>query len=192
MIKLSILICTIEKRRALFELLKSKLDRQKTDEVEILHYLDNKEISVGRKRQLLLEEAKGDYVVFVDDDDDVSEDYVSEILKAIDTQPDCVGMLIDCDMEGIKRSAIASLKYKDWGENQDGFKYVRSPYHKTPLKRWIALKAGFTDTRFGEDYVYSMKLVKSGLLQTETMVTKPIYFYRYAYENPNTKYGITK
>jgi hypothetical protein len=190
MIKLSILIATIESRVKLFAELALKLDRQKTPQVEILFEVDNKQISIGRKRQILLERAKGDYIVFVDDDDDVSTDYIDEILQAIKAEPDCVGMLIDCDMQGVKRNAIASLKYKDWGENKDGFKYIRSPYHKTPVKRWIALKAGFADKRFGEDYDYSMKLIKSGLLKTEVMVTKPIYFYRYTYENPNTKYGI--
>lgn len=190
MIKLSILIATIESRAGLFAELALKLDRQKTPQVEILFECDNKQMSIGRKRQILLERAKGDYVVFVDDDDDVSTDYVEEILTAAQTEPDCIGMLIDCDMEGIKRNAIASIKYKDWGENKDGFKYVRSPYHKTPIKRWIALKAGFPDKRFGEDYDYSMKLVNSGLLKTEAMVTKPIYYYRYKWENPETKYGI--
>lgn len=190
MIKLSILIATIESRAGLFAELALKLDRQKTPQVEILFECDNKQMSIGRKRQILLERAKGDYVVFVDDDDDVSIDYVDEILTAIKSDPDCVGMLIDCDMEGIKRNAIASLKYADWGDNKDGFKYVRSPYHKTPIKRWIALKAGFPDMRFGEDYEYSCRLHRSGLLKKEVMVTKPIYFYRYKWENPNTKYGI--
>jgi len=190
MIKLSILIATIESRAALFAELYLKIDRQKTQEVEILSEIDNKQISIGRKRQILLERAKGDYVVFIDDDDDVSMDYIDQILQAIKTEPDCVGMLIDCDMQGVKRNAIASLKYKNWGENKDGFKYVRSPYHKTPIKRWIALKAGFPDKRFGEDYEYSMRLINSGLLKTEVMVKSPIYFYRYKYENPKTKYGI--
>jgi|688.fasta_scaffold18176_5 glycosyltransferase involved in cell wall biosynthesis len=190
MIKLSILIATIESRAALFAELYLKIDRQKTQEVEILSEIDNKQISIGRKRQILLERAKGDYVVFIDDDDDVSMDYIDQILQAIKTEPDCVGMLIDCDMQGVKRNAIASLKYNNWGENKDGFKYVRSPYHKTPVKRWIALKAGFPDKRFGEDYEYSMRLINSGLLKTEVMVKSPIYFYRYKYENPKTKYGI--
>jgi len=190
MIKLSILIATIESRAALFAELYLKIDRQKTQEVEILSEIDNKQISIGRKRQILLERAKGDYVVFIDDDDDVSMDYIDQILQAIKTEPDCVGMLIDCDMQGVKQNAIASLKYKNWGENKDGFKYIRSPYHKTPVKRWIALKAGFPDRRFGEDYEYSMRLINSGLLKTEVMVKNSIYFYRYKYENPKTKYGI--
>jgi hypothetical protein len=190
MIKLSILIATIESRAALFAELYLKIDRQKTQEVEILSEIDNKQISIGRKRQILLERAKGDYVVFIDDDDDVSMDYIDQILQAIKTEPDCVGMLIDCDMQGVKQNAIASLRYKNWGENKDGFKYIRSPYHKTPVKRWIALKAGFPDKRFGEDYEYSMRLINSGLLKTEVMVKSPIYFYRYKYENPKTKYGI--
>lgn len=192
--KLSILICTIKGREDKFQTLLSSIKRQLLidhyNEVELLTKIDNKEISVGAKRQFLLNCAKGDYVVFIDDDDAIADDYIESILKAIEPNPDCIGFKIECNMEGKKEKAIASMIYNDWCENIDGFRYARTIYHKTPVKREIALQIGFRDMRFGEDYEYSKRLKRSGLLKTEVFIDKYLYFYNYKYENPNTKYGI--
>ena len=44
---------------------------------------DNKKRSVGEKRQDLLNLAKGQYLVFIDDDDRISDDYISSIIQAM-------------------------------------------------------------------------------------------------------------
>jgi hypothetical protein len=192
--KLSILICTIKGRenqfQALLGTIKKQLLIEHMQEVELLTKIDNKEISVGAKREALLNCAKGDYVVFIDDDDSVADDYIEQILKAIQHNPDCIGFKIECNMEGIKHKAIASNIYDDWCENVDGFKYCRTIYHKTPVRREIALQIGFKDMRFGEDYDYSKRLKASGLLKKEYFIDKYLYFYNYKFENPKTKYGI--
>lgn len=191
--KLSILIPTIVERSLLFQQIWSKIKEQVLfgqweGYVEVLSHQDNKEISIGAKRQSLLEKAKGEYVVFVDDDDDVPTYYVEEIMKAISEQPDTVGFQIKCSgTPGI--TANASNRYKDWGDYFDGFDYVRTPYQKTPIKKSIALKIGYKDMRFGEDYDYSKRLKESGLISTECYIPKVMYFYRFKYENPKTKYG---
>src|SRR5262252_6316020 len=51
--------------------------------VEILCFLDNRARTVGEKRQALLDMAGGEYIAFVDDDDDVAEDYVDRLLECI-------------------------------------------------------------------------------------------------------------
>ncbi len=200
--KLNILICTVNGREEQFNLLKHHLQTQinelgKQNEVKILSKKDNKEISVGSKRQLLLLEGTADYIVFIDDDDMVPYFYVEKILEAINDdvtfnnikEPDCIGFRIDCKGTTGK-TASASLKWDDWAENQGGFDYVRSIYHKNPVKREIALQIGFKDMRFGEDYDYSKRLKESGLLKKEVFIDEVMYEYRYKYENPKIKYGI--
>lgn len=222
---LSILVCTIssrtEKLEKLIDVLSPEESRDMsilandTDEgdryfiwkywhnnYEILVYSDNKEISVGLKRQRLLESATCNYIVFVDDDDTVKSDYIKKILQTIWKSPvdnhkynnlkilDSIGFKIECDMEGKKELAIASNKYSDWCENKDGFRYCRTPYHKTPIKREIALQIGYKDMRFGEDYDYSKRLKESGLIKNEVFIDEVMYYYNYKYENPKTKYGI--
>lgn len=185
---LSVLMCTIETRRVEFGLLYNHIKAQKTPQVEILFKRDNKEISIGAKRQQLLEQAKGKYVCFVDDDDWVPDYYIKEILKAAKKNPDCIGFKIGCSINGIPKTAISSLKYKAWLNGVDGFDYVRSIYHKTPVKRTIALKAGFPNMRFSEDAAYSKALLP--YLKTETFINKTMYFYIYKTEPQNqSRYG---
>jgi glycosyltransferase involved in cell wall biosynthesis len=194
--KLSILIPTVtgreEKMQRLRDIVIPQLENAPFENgfptVEILIAKDNKEISIGRKRQKLLEQAKGEYIVFIDDDDTVSSDYVSSILKNLGA--DAIGFLIDCYSDGVYTGrAKASRIYPNWAENVDGFKYVRTIYHKTPHLRSLALQTGFKDIRFGEDYEYCMRL--SPLIKTENFIDKILYFYQYSSaEDHNKKYGI--
>lgn len=190
-IKLSILICTIPERQPMFkELLNELTDQSKKCNTMVQICWDDSpkgSMTIGAKRNLLLNESLGDYVCFVDDDDKVAPDYIESILKAIEKAPDCVGFKIKCYIDGKEYDAASSMKY-DWADNIDGFRYVRSIYHKTPVKRELALKAGFPDKSFSEDYEYSMRL--KPLLKSEIFIDKFLYIYRYTYENPNTKYGI--
>jgi glycosyltransferase involved in cell wall biosynthesis len=189
MIKLSILIPTVKGRESKLQELLYTLDKQQTNEVQIIIEKDNKEISIGAKRQKLLEKAEGEYVAFVDDDDLVSENYVSEILKAIESKPDAIGFKIECTFNGSGRCmAAASSRYREWGEHQGGFRYVRSIYHKTPVRRELALQIGFEDLRFGEDYVYSKKI--NPLIKSEVFIDKVMYYYQYQEEEHGKKYGI--
>ncbi len=202
--KLSILIRTIVGREDKFERLSHKLHTQRAltknfnwqyTEVEILHEKDNKQTSVGAKAQRLIERATGDFVCFVDDDDDVPDYYIAELLNAIDNNPDidCIGFKIECygiAPNGEVELASASNRWDRWAENVGGFRYVRTIYHKTPVRREHALAIGYKDLRFAEDHDYSKRLKESGLLKKEVFIDKVMYFYNYKYEAPKTKYNL--
>lgn len=189
---LSILIATVVGREESFNALAEKLSTQYNGlEVEMITEKDNKEISIGAKRQKLLEQAKGKYIVFIDDDDTVSDDYIDSILHAAKNGSDAIGFKIDCTHNGkFNGRAKASSKYKRWGDNINGFRYVRSIYHKTPVLKELAIKAGgFKDIRFGEDHDYSMRV--NPLVKTETFIDKVLYYYQYKDEGShNERYGI--
>ena len=93
--KLSILILTVVGRESMLNELLNVINSQKKDDIEILIENDNGKMKLGRKRNNLIDRAIGDYIVFVDDDDMVPDYYVSEILKGIESQPDC------CSLEGV-------------------------------------------------------------------------------------------
>ena len=59
--KFSILVCSVEKRKHFLDRLKSILEPQLTDEVELLVDLDSGQKTIGQKRNDLLEKAQGDY-----------------------------------------------------------------------------------------------------------------------------------
>lgn len=187
---LSILLPTVVTRAGRFAKLYAHILAQARGKpVEVIVACDNKEISIGKKRQNLLEQATGEYVVYIDDDDWVADDYVERILAALSTKPDCVGFLIHCTSNGKNPVlARASLRYNKWGENEDGYAHTRSPYQKTPVRRSIALKVGFPDLRYAEDREFSKGLLKH--LKLEVFIDEVLYHYRYEYEPFAKKYGI--
>ena len=180
---LSILICTLEDRKQYLENLMKNLSAQIEgieDKVEILVEEDDGTLSIGAKRNKLLDRAAGKYIAFVDDDDALASDYVSKILEAVKSNPDVVGMhLLHFNDGALAGFTYHSLKYDSWSENRDtatGFmRYYRNPNHLNPVKRQHALKTKFPEISMGEDKEYSKNLLK--LLKSEEYITEPIYYY---------------
>jgi glycosyltransferase involved in cell wall biosynthesis len=178
---LSILIPTLASRESLCERLVTSLFAQiplsSAPEVEILYQRDNGEISIGVKRQEMLEKAQGEYVCFIDDDDRIDPGYIAKILGALERKPDCVCFKVLCEFQGGDKSAVISTKYTGWYDNVDGFDYVRCPNHLAVIKREHALKIGFNDMVRGEDADFSMRLRDAGLLKKEVFINEYLYIY---------------
>lgn len=143
--------------------------------VEVL-WDDSMDYNVGVKRNKLLQRASGDYVVFIDDDDTVSRDYVSKILAATKTSPDCIGIsgTITTNGQNMRRWHI-SKDYGSWYTK--GKVYYRTPNHISPVKRSLALQAMFPETSYGEDAEYSRRILP--LLKTEVKITGNLYHYKF-------------
>jgi glycosyltransferase involved in cell wall biosynthesis len=176
--RLNILICHIPQRDTVFAVLHEKLLKQIGDQtVEVLINSDVN-MSIGQKRNELLFSATGDYVAFIDDDDDVSDDYIACILKAAKTNPDCVGI------EGLLVSNIGTFLFKHSRQFQGWYNgvdcFYRTPNHLNPVRRQIAQEIGFPDMNNGEDQIYSDRLARA--LKTEVYINHPIYFYRKEYD----------
>lgn len=173
-ITLSILVCSIPERAQLVNNLKRILSYQSPKQVEMLICMDNKENTIGKKRNDLLASARGEYVCYLDDDDMISPYYVSSILTATESKPDCVGIkgiIVSNQVE--PRIFIHSNEYKEWFEKNKI--YYRCPNHLNPVRREIALKVGFPNVNSGEDRAYSYGIKQ--YLETETMIDEPIYYY---------------
>lgn len=176
-LKLSILIATMPVRKWKFNRLLNILDSQMPMNgcVEIL-WDDSMDYNIGVKRNKLLDRACGDYIVYCDDDDLVSSDYVRKILQAMEGSPDCIGIsgIITTNGKNEKQWHI-SKEYGTWYE-KDG-KYLRTPNHISPVKREIAQKIRFPEISYGEDAVYSRNIHPH--LHTENLVEGNIYHYKY-------------
>lgn len=183
MMTLSILICTLPERKEMFDAIKKKLSNQIFDlgvfskDVEICS-INNTDMSTGTKRNELLKMSRGKFIVFVDDDDDVSDNYIEKIFFTILKHPyvDCIGIegIITTDGEQEKEWLI-SIECKDWYEEND--KYFRTPNHISPILREHALKAKFPDITFGEDREYSKRVLP--FLKNEAMIKGCLYHYKY-------------
>lgn len=177
--KLSILICTTraraEKIKPLFVTLEKQIFRRES-EVEVI--IDANETDcVGKKRNNLLKLAKGKMVVFIDSDDMISPNYVTKILTCIDCcDPDCIGINGTITTNGVnERKWFISKAYSGWYE-QAGI-YYRTPNHISPIRRELALAAGFPEISFAEDAEFSRRIYF--LLKTEVLITEPMYYYNY-------------
>jgi len=183
MVKLAILICSLESRKDQFLELLNDLTNQveDIDDVRIIFEVDNGEMPIGKKRNLLLERAESEYVCFVDDDDQVSNKYVKKILAAIESKPDCVGIKLNYFENGLYRGvAHHSIKYDSWRtiplEGRIVF-FERSPNHLNPIKTELAKLVRFPEIDHGEDLVWSTEIQQ--YLKEEIEIDKPIYNYKY-------------
>jgi glycosyltransferase involved in cell wall biosynthesis len=184
---LSILVPSTFDRKEMLDGLLADLGSQiyicgANDRVEILTEVDNGEMSTGAKRNLLLQRAKGEYVAFVDSDDEVSEWYVLEILKAVINRPDAVGLNGTMTTNGSNEQKwfiSKDLPYRTCRDAEGVEYFERYNNHLSPVRRIIALQIGFPDQYTFEDFHYAQRLRESKLIQTEVVIAKPLYHYRF-------------
>lgn len=180
---LSILIPTSHARAELFARLHHRLsDQIRThaleDQVEIVSLLDGGERSTGAKRNVLVERARGDFVVSVDDDDDVSRSYVRLIVDALKARPGihCIGIKGLRFFRGEQpRVFIYSTQFKEY-RTENGV-YLRPPHHLNPIRREIALRYKFEDISYSEDADLAMRMCRDRVLQRESFIDEIIYYY---------------
>jgi hypothetical protein len=126
-IKLSILISSIPSRLVMMNNLYNRLLKEVGDlPIEVLCFIDNKKRSVGKKRESLVQLAKGEYLSFIDDDEDFFDGYATKIFEAIQYQTDVItfkqkvslngeSFLVDFSLENPNEQTktIAVGKYSD-------------------------------------------------------------------------------
>jgi glycosyltransferase involved in cell wall biosynthesis len=180
---LSILTPTIEERQSQFQILKNKIETQIqsssfADQVEHLWFLDDREYSIGLKRNHLLDQATGKFVVFVDDDDDVSDNYVELICNAIMKNPDidCIGFKGKISFAGSQQHLfVHSAQYRSYAKKR-GI-YYRPILHINPIKREIACLYKFEDINYSEDIDWAKRMWDDGILKKEYFINEALYFY---------------
>lgn len=178
----SILICTIEEREESFDNLCNKLKKQINDlglcdEIEILSCKDKRgEHTVGSKRNKLMQASSGYYTQFLDDDDDIHENFVQMIYEKLQKNPDCVSLKgIITTNGGYAKTFVHSVAYDSYFEHNNV--YYRPPNHLNPIKRSIAIQFAFPEKNVGEDTDWAMAIAQAKLIQTEEVIDTPYYFY---------------
>lgn len=151
--------------------------------VEIVSDIDNKEVSTGEKRNRLLNRSIGDYVVFIDDDDDIENYYIEQLLIATKSNADCFAINGIMTTDGAKEIKWRISKdYQNITIKENGKDlYLRKTNHIAPVKREIALKIGFPNKSNAEDKAYSDGINK--YLNSEHIIKMPLYHYKYSTKN---------
>jgi glycosyltransferase involved in cell wall biosynthesis len=196
MIKLSILISTIPRRvNNFFPSLVNKLMAQIGDrqDIEIVGFFDNKKRSVGHKRNELLKLAQGEYLVFIDDDDDITDDYISSIMYALSANPEADCVVFDCittingdtnnqtyskystayEYGQVPATSVNPLNPAWTIQNQ----WRGKPAHTMVYKASIAKGHIYVDKNYGEDVDWVVRACKD--IKNEIRIDKVLYLYNF-------------
>jgi len=195
---LTILIPTVVGREAEVDRLIGNIDLQCSilfvhNEVEVIQLKDNKEITIGEKRERLYKMANGLFSWQIDDDDAIAPDAIETILSVIigNTHIPCITFRENCMMNGEYKSSNHSIKYDRWADNFDGYDYTRCPFYKDVIRTDIAQSIPFEYIRYNEDEKFSMAI--KPLLTDEAHIDKEIYFYIYEPKDTHEeRYGLSK
>jgi glycosyltransferase involved in cell wall biosynthesis len=186
MYKLTIAICTLPVRINSFASLITELNNQirlngLQNQVQIVSLMDCKDITVGDKRNYLKSLAKGQYLVYIDDDDRISGDYVISLIQAMITNPDVITFRGEYKENGRITDFIINCGVS----NQDTpTHHYRLPNHICAVKRDIYLNCHFTSKNYGEDSDYADQINQH--IKTECHIPKKLYFYDFALQTSQT------
>lgn len=185
---LTVLVPSVSTRRATFgpamaDMLFGQHERLSPEDqrrVEILIVTDTGRsggMIVGDKRNSMVRMARGQYVVFVDDDDRVAEDYLATLLAATASNSDCITFNAMVSLNGgTPKLCRYSLEYKKDSNAPDH--YQRLPNHITAVRRVLMLACPFPSKQFGEDADYAQRLLPT--LKTQYRIDRVLYHYDYS------------
>jgi hypothetical protein len=195
---LSILIPTIVDRRSQYAKLRNEINRQRMefnlmDLVHVDFLEDNRQMTIGEKRERLYADAKGKYSVQWDDDDGILMNGLELIVEALEYNPDCLTYQEYVNIDGVEYLSNHSLAYNDWeGDGQsefaDGFHFHRTPFMKSVIRTDIAKAVPIQHIRFGEDHQFARDLKSH--LTNEIHLDHEVYRYIHVSSNFNERYGV--
>jgi glycosyltransferase involved in cell wall biosynthesis len=178
--KLSVLIPSIPSRISKAMKLYNRIAKQcEGMDVEILIFIDNKKRSIGYKRDALVQIARGRYCAFVDDDDDVSDNYISCIIDKIDEADyDVISINTLAIIEGKKCKILADVSHENEELQMVKDRYKpckRKPFHTSVWKTEIAQSERFKDVGYGEDWDWVSRLLPK--IKTSCSINQFLYRY---------------
>ena len=175
---LTIIILSLPNRLEQLQGLITELKRQSANKsVQIVYVGDNKTMTVGKKRNLALTMADGNYVCFIDDDDWVSEDYVSSIVEAIEGNPDVITFHVQKYKNGVKGKQ--QRYYKDASRPYlapDRTHYKLAPNHLCAWKKEV-IKESFPNKSLCEDHEWAEMMTRH--VNNIHQIDKVLYHYYY-------------
>ncbi|MFM9331509.1 glycosyltransferase family 2 protein [Paenibacillus mesotrionivorans] len=179
-IALSVLIPSLPERAEALNRVMHELQQQIGDKpVELLVATENRKRTIGAKRNLLIEQAQGRFITFVDDDDQLKPHYVDTLLRYIEENPaaDCFVFDVAVFLEGVYAKLC---KYGiEYNYGSDGEYYYRKPNHLMCHARRLAARHRFADSSYGEDDEWAYRIA----MDIRQQVRIPETLYEYVWVN---------
>jgi hypothetical protein len=187
---LSILIPTIPERVEMFTRVFNEVHRQiqychtvhpSLGSVEVLvddskKFLDGG-LSIGKKREALVQRASGKYLCFLDDDDWISPDYIETLVRMCNEDKDVCTFNSFSTLDNYWMVVCMSLFAEGNQQAKPGFVY-RKPWHICPVRSYYAkINPIFPDSNYGEDWGWFEQVVK--LCRTESTTSQILHQYHH-------------
>jgi len=183
--KLSILIPTLTERSSVAESLFVKLEQRIGNlPVELLMLRDNRWQNIGGKRNQLLRAATGEYITFLDDDDELLEGYFELVLPAIDEGADVICYDQDAIVDGLRGKVVTYL-----GNAIEAFKPSgitrRPPWHWCAWRRELACAYAVPQIGCYEDTLWLRHLWAEA--KSQTHIDAVLHRYNYSSDKTTTQ-----
>lgn len=186
---ISILMATTPDRNEmftpLFNELHSQLELMQTfhpslGDIEIVvddskRFLDGG-LSIGHKRQALLDRATGKYLLYLDSDDWIAPNYLETVVRLAQYDKDLLTFKNLTKLYNYWMVVDMSLKYTVNEEGRPGM-ITRRPWHVNGVKRIYAKQHRFKNTSYGEDWSWFERVLSH--CQTEEHSDAIIHEYRH-------------
>lgn len=170
---LSILIPTIPSRSAEFIKLSSEVTNQIL-QMKIIHpTLGNVELlsdssepylnggpSIGKKRQALVQRARGKYLCFLDDDENISPMYVESLVRLCLHERDIATFRAFVKTDhywGLVNMSLDNEVNEETGPDRI---IKRTPWPCCPVRTRFAQRFDFPDTNYSEDFAWMEQVLK--------------------------------
>jgi glycosyltransferase involved in cell wall biosynthesis len=170
---LSIIMISIPEREEHYRVLKRKVQKQIEDLHETHPTLGRVEIvsivspkfndgggSIGTKRQLGLLASKGEYVCWLDDDDDIAPGYVEELVRMANKGADVCTFNNISKFHNFWMVVKMHLSHKLDDQARPGI-IQRRPYHICAFRRGVLDGVTFPDANWDEDTGFIAQALKN-------------------------------
>lgn len=166
---------------------------------EFLVLTDNRQRSTGLKRQALMDMARGQYVMHLDDDDGLAPDALKQIADAMahtDFTPEVISFDSEATIDGANpfrvRTRMDHENEQATTVNGQWVDIRRKPWHWCAWKRNFVEAAGarFPDGYIDEDAYWLRQLWSCDIDIGEYHINEVLHFYRYNSKTTLAQQGV--
>lgn len=124
---------------------------------------DNREMSIGSKRDMMVQRSRAKYSAFIDDDDEITDAYIEDVRDMIG------GFYPVMRLRGTIHpyTFTHSLENTLVSPMARGEVFLRPPNHLNPMMTDVAKLVHYKDAIHGEDLDWTMRMSKAGFLTHE-------------------------
>lgn len=193
---LSICIPTLVERLDKFTSLIKKIQKQIDENdlkeyIQIISHLDNRSVPLFKKRNDLQDSCNGKYFIHMDDDDDLSDDYIITMYNTIKDLENDVDVItynqisyVGSDIFYVFNNLKCNFNLKYIGEKDDKKVFVRFPWQWCAwnTKRFAHIYRSDIDKIVGEDTNWLKRIM---LEYPKTQFNIPKILHQYNFQDPS-------